>query len=158
MADFKLKRDERLLDDAGWQILQSLQENARISFAELGRMVGLSSPAVAERVRKLEDAGILTGYHATLDVSKLGLPITALVRITNPTERDATVTQLAQASPEVLECHRITGQESHELKVMVSSVEHLERLIGKFEPYGKTTTCLVLSSPIAHRVVVPPEE
>jgi Lrp/AsnC family leucine-responsive transcriptional regulator len=149
---------DRLLDDVGWRILHELQIDARISLAELGRRVGLSSPAVAERVRKLEEAGIITGYHAAIDLSKVGQPIGAIILLGNLGDRSDQVLAVASEMPEIVECHRVTGNESYVMKVAVPSVEDLERVIRQIEPYGRTTTALILSSPITQRVVGPPEE
>ena len=153
MQNLQFEGDDKLLDDVGWKILAELQDNARVSFAELGRRVGLSAPAVTERVRKLEDAGIITGYHAAINLEKIGLPITAMVRIGNPGKKSPEVSRLAEAMPEVLECHRITGQEGFILRVSVPSVHLLEDLLDRFEPYGATTTSLVLSSPVPRRTI-----
>src|SRR5579871_3531666 len=137
---------EKLLDETGWRILQALQENARLSFSELGLRVGLSSPAVAERVRKLEDAGIIKGYHAEIDTAKVGYPITAIIRMQTQGERCTRVLVNVRDIPEVLECYRLTGSDSLVMKVMVSSVEHLEALIDRLSLHGQLTTSIVLSS------------
>ncbi len=147
---------ERLLDETGWRILIELQRNARITFSELGRRVALTAPAVAERIRRLEDAGVIRGYHAELAGDLLGLPVTAYVRIT---ATGASCTELGHAIkdfPEVLECHRVTGEEAYIAKVAVRSVEHLENLIDRLMPYGETITSIVLSSPVTHRVIEGP--
>ncbi len=146
---------EALLDDVDWAILRELQIDARIPFAELGRRVGLSSPAVTERVRRLEDAGVITGYHAQVDVTRLGRTISAIIRIGNPGERNMDVANVVRSIPEVLECDRITGKESFVLRVAVSSVERLEDLLDTLEPYGQTTTSLILSSPVERRIIEP---
>lgn len=153
MKKTQIEGSDRLLDDVSWNILRELQLNARIPFAELGRRVGLSSPAVTERVRKLEDAGIITGYHAAVAVDKIGRSITAIIRIGNPGEKSVEVADLVRNIPEVLECHRITGKESFVLRVAVESVEKLEVILDKLEPYGQTTTSLILSSPVTRRVL-----
>lgn len=155
MFYLKIEEDGKLLDDVNWQILRELQLDARISFAELGRRVGLSSPAVAERVRKLEDAGVITGYHAALDLSKVGRPITAVVLVGNPGDRSDQMLTLLVDMPEILECHRITGNESFVMKIAASSVEHLEHIIRQIEPYGRTTTSLILSTPVPKRLIAP---
>ncbi len=145
---------ERLLDETGWRLLEALQENARLSFSELGQRVGLSSPAVAERVRRMEDAGIITGYRAEVNTAKIGYPITAIVRIsTPPGERCTRISAWAQELPEVLECYRVTGSDSLVMKVMVSSVEHLESLIDRLSEHGQVTTSIVLSTPVPRRIV-----
>lgn len=138
------------LDPLALKILAQLQRDARLSFAELGRRVGLSTPAVAERVRRLEDAGVIQGYEARIDPKALGLSVTAFVRIrVSGAETQARkLTALASELSEVLECHRCTGDESFILKVRVESVSHLEKLIDYLTPFGMTSTALVLSSPI----------
>src|SRR5438105_13413490 len=104
---------EKLLDATGWQLLHELQQNARLSYSELGQRVGLSSPAVAERVHRMEDAGIIRGYHADVNVAKIGFPITAIIRMSNsPGERCTRFTASAQEMPEVLECYRVTGSDA----------------------------------------------
>lgn len=147
---------ERMLDATGWRLLQELQEDARLSFAELGRRVGLSTPAVAERVRNLEAAGLVRGYRAEIDLAKLGLPILAFVRMSVVGDVLSRITAVAQELPEVLECHRGTGDDSFVMKVAVASVEHLEHLIDRLTPFGTTSTSIVLSSPVPRRTVAPP--
>ncbi len=135
----------------GWHILEELQENGRISFAELGRRVGLTLPAVAERVRKMQDAGIITGFSAEVDPAKIGLPITAFIRISVVGDVFSRVAQAVLYMPEVLECHRGTGADSFTLKVAVESVQHLERVIDKLTPFGTTSTSIVLSTLVKNR-------
>jgi Lrp/AsnC family transcriptional regulator, leucine-responsive regulatory protein len=149
---------EKLLDEIGWHILRELQENARLSFAELGRRVGLSIPAVTERVRRMEDAGIITGYHAEIDPEKIGLPITAFIRMNIVGDMTPRLTALLKELPEISECHRGTGGDSFIMKVNVASVHHLERLIDRLLPFGTTTTSIVLSSPVGKRLIEQPQE
>lgn len=149
---------ERLLDDIGWHILRELQLNARISFAELGRRVGLSIPAVTERVRKMEDAGIITGYHAEINPEKVGFPILAFIRMSISGDVSARITALMEHLAEVVECHKGTGGDSIIIKVRVSSVAHLESVIERLLPFGTTTTSIVLSSPVTRRFLERPEE
>ncbi len=146
----------RLLDAKGWAILRELQLDARLSFAELGRRVGLSTPAVAERVRNLEAAGVITGYRAEVDPKKLGRPILALVRLSVVGDVLPRVTALVRAMPEVLECHRGTGGDSFTLKAAVASVAHLEALSDRLTPFGTTSTSIVLSSPVERRILEGP--
>lgn len=145
---------ERLLDETGWQILAALQEQARLSYSELGQRVGLSAPAVSERVRKLEEAGVITGYHASINCALVGLPLTAIIRMgLNPSQSSARAIANLRKVPEVLECARVLGSDTLILKVGASSIEHLERLIDQLLVYGPLTTSIVLSTPIQRRVV-----
>ena len=141
------------LDAIAWKIIEALQQNARISFAELGRNIGLSTPAVAERVHRLEEAGVITGYHACLNSSKLAIPIRVIVRLTIPggeAQINRTVAVLKELS-EISRCHRITGDESFILEADVVSIKHLEALIDKLSSLGATSTSTVLSSPVERR-------
>jgi Lrp/AsnC family leucine-responsive transcriptional regulator len=140
---------EHLLDDIGWKILRELQQNARTPFAELGRTVGLSTPAVTERVHKMEEAGIIVGYRAHIDPAKVGLSMLAFVNVKVGGENLIRFMELAASHPEVLECHRVTGAESFLLKVAVSDVTHLEKLLDALMPYVATTTSMVLSTALA---------
>ena len=142
-----------ILDDIDRKILHELQVDARTSYAELGRRVSLTTPAVIERVRKLEDAGVITGYRAEIDTAKIGLPITAFVRMSITGVDYSHIIEVAQRSNEVLECHRGTGGDSFIMKVAVASVEHLQEIIDKLTPYGITTTAIVLSSPVKRKTI-----
>jgi Lrp/AsnC family transcriptional regulator, leucine-responsive regulatory protein len=142
-----------MVDDIDRKILKELQTDARVSYAELGRRVGLTTPAVIERVRKLEDAGIITGYRAGIDTSKVGMPITAFIRMSITGVDYSHIIEVAEESNEVLECHRGTGGDSFIMKVAVSSVEHLQEVIDRLTPYGITTTTIVLSSPVKRKVI-----
>jgi len=142
-----------MIDEIDWKILKELQINARITFAELGRRVGLTTPAVIERIRKLEDAGIITGYRVEIDTAKVGLPITAFIRMSITGVDYSHIIEVASESTEVLECHRGTGGDSFIMKVAVADVGHLQTLIDKLTPYGITTTSIVLSSPVKQRII-----
>lgn len=141
------------MDSIDKKILAELQVDARMAYAQLGRKVGLTTPAVIERVRKLEDAGIITGYRAEVDASKVGFPITAFVRMSITGVDYSHIIEVAQGSSEVLECHRGTGGDSFIMKVAVSSVEHLQEVIDRLTPYGITTTTIVLSSPVKRKAI-----
>ncbi len=141
------------MDAIDKRILAELQADARMSYAQLGRKVGLTTPAVIERVRKLEDAGIITGYRAEVDASKVGFPITAFVRMSITGVDYSHIIQVAKSSSEVLECHRGTGGDSFIMKLAVSSVEHLQEVIDRLTPYGITTTTIVLSSPVRRKAI-----
>ena len=146
---------QKLLDAIGWNILDRLQENARMSFSELGRRVGLSTPAITERVRRMEEAGIITGYHASVDASKAGFPIVVYMRlaISGGENMVSRATQAVKRMPEILECHRVTGTDSFILRAGLLSVMHLESLIDRLTPFGMTSTSTVLSSPVPYRAL-----
>jgi Lrp/AsnC family leucine-responsive transcriptional regulator len=141
------------MDDIDRALLAALQADARTSYAELGRVVGLSAPAVAERMRRLESSGIVTGYHASIDLKKAGYGIVAFVRLTSAPDLAPQLERLATETEEVLEFHRVTGTEGYVMKLAVTSIEHLERIVVKFLPYGQTTTSIVLSSPVTWRKI-----
>jgi Lrp/AsnC family leucine-responsive transcriptional regulator len=143
--------DTVAMDAIGWHILEELQQNARLSFAELGRRVGLTLPAVAERIRKMEDTGIITGFRAEINPAKIGLPIAAFIRISVVGDVFSRIAKAVREMPEVLECHRGTGADSFTLKVAVESVQHLERLIDKLTPFGTTSTSIILSTLVNNR-------
>ena len=142
-----------MLDEIDRKLIQILQEDARMSYAELGRQVGLTTPAVIERVRKLEDSKIICGYRAEIDTARVGLPITAFIRMSIAGVDYSHIIEVAESSNEVLECHRGTGEDSFIMKIAVSSVEHLQDVIDLLTPYGITTTTIVLSSPVKRRTV-----
>jgi Lrp/AsnC family leucine-responsive transcriptional regulator len=143
-----------VLDDIGRQLVAALQENARLSFSELGRLVGLSAPAVAERVRRLEEGGVITGYHASVDPAALGLTIAAFIRLSTSGE-GGRVPPLVRTLPEVLECYGITGTDSFLLKVAVESVPHLGRLLQQLEPFGQLNTSIILTTFVGRRTLTP---
>lgn len=149
---------ERLLDPIGWNILAELQENARIQLAELGRRVGLSNPAVIERVRRMEETGIITGYRVEIDHRKVGLPVSAYIRIRINGDYISRFISAVRDMPEVSECHRITGDDTFLVKVYAASTQELERIVDSFNPYMTTNTMLVLSSPATRRTIQPPPE
>jgi len=143
------------LDRIAWRILEELQQNARLSWAELGRRVGLTTPAVAERVYRLEKLGVIRGFHADINLERLGMPILIFVRISIGGAESLVRTFQAQIKnwQEVLECHRVTGSDSFIVKARVVSMEHLERFLDRMGHYGATSTATVLSSPVENRVV-----
>ena len=146
----RVTQERAEIDAIGWKILEHLQRDARITLTELGRKVGLSTPAVAERVRRLEDAGVIIGYHASLNLAKLGLPIRVLIRLTihgGDTQVRRAVAAIKEMA-EVGRCYRVTGHESFVLEADVVSVQHLEELIDKLSPLGATATSTVLSCPV----------
>ncbi len=144
---------ERLLDRTGLKILRALQENARLSFSEPGRRVALSPPAVAERMRKMEEAGIIAGYHARVEPDKVGLPVMAFILLKTRAEKYPDIISLARSVPDILECHHVSGSESFVIKVVASSIPHLEALIEKLSPFGETSTLIALSSPVVKQML-----
>ncbi|MFL5867321.1 MAG: Lrp/AsnC family transcriptional regulator [Thermoleophilaceae bacterium] len=139
------------IDGINRQLLVELQGNARLSLAELGRRVDLSPPAVAERLGRLEEEGVISGYRAELNPKALGYQLTAVIRIRPAPRELRKVAELAQKTPEVVECSRITGEDCFILKLHLQDVEHMEEVIDRFVPYGQTTTSIVQSSPVPAR-------
>ena len=143
--------DDDLVDAVNRRLLLELQADARLSLAELGRRVGLSPPAVGERLQRLQEAGVVRGYRAELDPGALGLPLGAIVRVRPAAGELHKVAELARQTPEVVECHRITGEDCFFMKLHLRDVEHMEEVIDRFLLYGQTTTSIVQSSPVAAR-------
>jgi Lrp/AsnC family transcriptional regulator, leucine-responsive regulatory protein len=141
------------IDDTDWKLLSELEADARASFSELGRKVGLSQPATAERVKNLEALGIIRGYRVAVDDAMLGYPILAFIRMDTDGEKCRGLQQNVAKMPEVLECHRVTGEGSYILRAAVASVVELEALIDRLLPYGSPTTSIVLSTALPLRNV-----
>jgi Lrp/AsnC family leucine-responsive transcriptional regulator len=139
------------LDDIDRRIVAELQADARLSLADLGRRIGLSAPATGERVRRLEESGVITGYHAQVDPLALGYPIAAVLRIRPAVQQLSKIPPLARESPEVVECQRVTGEDCFLLRVHVRSMQHLEEVLDRFVIYGQTTTSIVQSSAVPRR-------
>jgi Lrp/AsnC family transcriptional regulator, leucine-responsive regulatory protein len=143
------------IDDIDCSILVELQANARIAFAELGRRVGLSTPAVIERVRRLEQSQVITGYRALIDPAKVGLPVRAFVKVTVAGDKLAKFSAIVRKLPEVVQCHRVTGAESFMVQVAVRDVLHMEEVIDSMMPYVATNTSMILASPVAWNSILP---
>ncbi|MEU7030781.1 Lrp/AsnC family transcriptional regulator [Streptomyces sp. SBR177] len=140
-------------DATDWRILDALQTQGRASFAELARAVSMSASAVTERVRRLEEAGVIAGYTAIIDQERLGLPILAFVRLRYPNGNYKPFHDLIAATPEVLEAHHVTGDDCFVLKVTARSMRHLEEVSGKIGALGSVTTSVVYSSPLPRRPI-----
>ena len=140
-----------LLDVINVRLLEQLHDNQRISMAELARRAKLSAPSVTERVQRLEEAGVIAGYRLDIDPKALGLPIIAYIRIRPMPGQLIKVAELAKATPEVVECHRITGEDCFLLKVYVAQISALETILDKFLAFGQTTSSIVQSSPVPLR-------
>jgi Lrp/AsnC family leucine-responsive transcriptional regulator len=144
------------LDDTDRRLLEQLQDDGRLSHAELGRRIGLSAPAVAERVARLEREEVILGYRARLNPRAVGYLLSAVIRV-RPAPRELhRVAAIARETPEVVDCRRITGEDCYVATVHVSSVEHLERVIDRFTGHGQTTTSIVQSAPVADRPLALP--
>jgi Lrp/AsnC family leucine-responsive transcriptional regulator len=141
------------LDTTNHRILTELQADGRLSMAELGRRVGLSPPAVAERVQRLEAEGVIKGYRALVDPEAVGFTLGAILRFRPASRQISKVADLARETPEVLECHRITGDDCFLMRIVVRDVRHLEEVIDRFTPYGDTTTSIMQTSPVPSRPV-----
>jgi Lrp/AsnC family leucine-responsive transcriptional regulator len=139
------------MDDTDRRIVGELASDGRVSFAELGRRVSLSAPAVAERVQRLETAGVITGYRAEIDPRALGYALTAIIRIKPAAGQLPRIPELAAEIPEIGECHRITGEDCFFLTVHLRSIDDLGPLLDRFLVYGETTTSLINASPIPRR-------
>jgi len=143
--------EANLLDEINLRLLAELQADGRIGFAELGRRVGMSAPAVGERVSRLERAGVITGYRAELDPAALGFPVSAIVRIRPSPGQLQRVREVAAESPEVAECYRITGDDCYLMRLHLRSIDDLEEILDRFTPHGQTTTSIVHSTPVPRR-------
>jgi len=142
-------------DDIDWEILDALQQEGRIGYRELGRRVGLSAPAVAARIRKMEAAGIIAGYKAVIDPERLGLRVQAFVQLSvaGGSDADEGVLETAEAIPEIIDVYRVTGRETYLIRVVVPVVHDLERVLRPLWEYGETTTGAVMSAPLQNRPI-----
>jgi Lrp/AsnC family transcriptional regulator, leucine-responsive regulatory protein len=140
-----------ILDEYARNLLVELSRDARASYAELGRRVGLSPTAVAERMRRMEEEGIIRGYAVEINRDALGLPILAVIRMTCDGTHYHPFVKFVKTLGEVRVCHHVTGGDAFFLEVATRSLEELERLIERLLPYGIPTTSLVFSSPVAQR-------
>jgi Lrp/AsnC family transcriptional regulator, leucine-responsive regulatory protein len=143
--------NDLVLDSIDRQIIGELAQNGRIPFAELGRRVSMSSPAVTERVRRLEQAGVITGYRAEIDPRALGYSLTALVRVKPAVRQLSKIAELAADIPQVEECLRITGQDCFYMKLHLGAIEELPGILDRFLLYGETTTSIVNATPVRRR-------
>jgi Lrp/AsnC family transcriptional regulator, leucine-responsive regulatory protein len=140
-----------VLDPTDRQIIAELAQDGRVSFAELGRRVNLSSPAVTERVRRLEQIGVITGYRAEIDPRALGYAFTAIVRVKPAVRQLSKIAELAAEIPQIEECLRITGEDCFYMKLHLASIEELPSVLDRFLLYGETTTSIVNATPVPRR-------
>jgi Lrp/AsnC family transcriptional regulator, leucine-responsive regulatory protein len=143
--------EAKLLDEINLRVLRELQADGRLGMAELGRRIGMSAPAVAERVQRLERAGVIRAYRAELDPAALGFPVGAVVRIRPSPGQLRRIPEIALETAEVCECYRITGEDCYLLRLQLRSIDELEEVLDRFTPYGQTTTSIIHSMPIPWR-------
>lgn len=148
------------MDAVNIRLLSELHRNPRLSMSELARRVGMSAPAVTERVQRLERSGVITGFRMDVDPAALGMPVTAIVRIRPGPGQLYKIAEVARQTPQVVECHRITGEDCFLLRIHAPSLGDLEELLDRFLLFGQTTTSIVVSTPVPLRPLplpVPPE-
>ncbi|SMD17545.1 Lrp/AsnC family transcriptional regulator [Kibdelosporangium aridum] len=149
-------RMERQLDELDWRIVERLQADGRLSFKELGRRVNLSAPAVAERVRRLEESGVITGYHARVEPRRAGYPISAFIEMRCALGKCLLKTSASDDYPEVVEVHKLSGDHCSMLKVRAASLEHFEGLLERIGAHGEMRSSVVLSTQYDGRPVERP--
>lgn len=143
------------LDHTDWAILRELQEDARLSYAEIGRRVGLSSPAVQERIRRLEDAQIIEGYHAKVSLKALQMGLMAIIRLSNVQEFQTKqkIVDILRAIPEVTDCYQVTGEDEFVIIIHAQSMEHMSAIKMQFAPFARLITSMIINKPIDGRVI-----
>lgn len=151
MVRNNLQFDELLLDARNVELLRLLDGDPRASVSELARRIGMSAPAVKERLTRLEEAGVILGYRLDLSAKALGWPITAFIRVRPMAGQLPRIIELAESIPQVVECHRITGEDCFILKVHLDALENMDQILDRFLAYGQTTTSIVQSTPVPLR-------
>ena len=146
---------ESSTDETGMKILKELQVNARMTYSEIGKRVGLSSPAVAERIYKMEESGIINGYHTDINPNIFGHNILAFITLTTHPKKYQKIYSFAENEKEIIECHHVSGNESLIMKVVSVSISHLESMVEKISRFGETKSSIVLSSPIKKKIWEP---
>lgn len=152
-----MRNGKWLADARNLALLRVLREDPRMAISELARRVGLSAPATRERVLRLEEAGVIAGYRLELDPAALGYPIGAFVRVRPAPGQLQKVVELARALPEVVECHRVAGEDCFVLKVHLPDLPHLDKVLDRFLAFGQTTTSIIQSTPVPPRGLPLPE-
>jgi Lrp/AsnC family transcriptional regulator, leucine-responsive regulatory protein len=147
----RLQSSELLNDRRNVQLLRLLSDDPRLSTSELARRVGMSAPAARERVLRLQDAGIIAGYRLDLNPVALGYPVCAYVRVRPIPGQLPKVAELARKLPQVVECHRVTGEDCFIMKVHLLGLDQIDKVLDQFLIYGQTTTSIVQSSPVPPR-------
>jgi Lrp/AsnC family leucine-responsive transcriptional regulator len=147
----KMQNVNSLLDATNRRLLAELHTDPRMSMSELARRVGMSSPAVSDRVQRLREASVITGFRMELDPAALGLPVTAFARIRPTAGQLDKIATLAASLPQISECHRITGEDYFLIKLHAPTIQDLETILDKFLVFGQTVTSIVVSTPVPPR-------
>jgi Lrp/AsnC family transcriptional regulator, leucine-responsive regulatory protein len=153
----RLQAQELLRDHRNIELLGLLRDDPRLSTSELARRVGMSAPAVRERISRLEESGIIRGYRLELDPAALGFPVAAFVRVRPAPGQLPKLAEVARSMAEVVECHRVTGEDCFILKVHLRSIDELDKVLDQLLAYGQTTTSIIQSTPVPLRSLPLPE-
>jgi Lrp/AsnC family leucine-responsive transcriptional regulator len=137
-----------LLDEISLTLLRALEENARTTLQDLAKKVDLSGTAVSDRIRRLEEAGVITGYHAHTNHAKIGYPIRAFIRLKAPRDHYSKVIALARSAIGVQECHHVAKEDSFYLRVLAASDQELKAMVTQFKAYGKAKAAIITSTPV----------
>ena len=146
-----LQTSEMLRDRRNVELLSQLRDDPRLNTSELARRVGMSAPAVRERILRMEEAGIIRGYRLELDPEALGYPVSAYVRVRPTSGQLPKIAELARSLPQVVECHRVTGEDCFVLKLYLPSINELDQVLDQLLTYGQTTTSIIQSTPVPSR-------
>ncbi|SHG35272.1 Lrp/AsnC family transcriptional regulator [Streptoalloteichus hindustanus] len=144
------------LDSTDWRILAELQQDGRLSYSELGRRVGLGATAATDRVRRLVEAGVIRAFRAEVDLERVGYGVQAVVRLRYPSGNYRRLHTELERTPEILQCHHVTGEDCFVMTVATRNMRHLEEVAGRIAALGSITTSVVYSSPLPSRVVSEP--
>jgi Lrp/AsnC family leucine-responsive transcriptional regulator len=148
-----VQTSELLRDKRNVELLALLQDEPRLAISKLARRVGMSAPAVRERILRLEEAGVIRGYRLELDSAALGYPVSAYVRVRPAPGQLPKIAELARSLPQVVECHRITGEDCFMVKIYLPSIDELDQALNQFLVYGQTTTSIIQSTPVPPRAL-----
>lgn len=153
-----LQSMEAIKDARDVELLHLLRDDPRMSVSEMARRVGMSAPAVRERIQRLEEAGVIKGYRLEIDPRALGFPMAVFVRVRPMPGKLPNIAELATSLPQVVECHRVTGEDCFIMKVYLDSLDNLDKILDQFLVYGQTTTSIVQSTPVPPRYLPLPDE
>lgn len=142
------------MDTIDYEIIKLLEDNGRVSIKRIAEIISLTPPAVAERIRKLEETGVIMGYRAIINPKKLGINIEAIINVTIAPNKRREFIEFARQNNCILECHHVTGGFSMTIKAIFKEITGLDTLVGKIQQFGNTQTLIVLSSPIEHKGIL----